>query len=330
MGSETPLDSINDSTSDYSLTGGCGGISVDLLSSRIETLGHSDVQRLEMGAPILLPAHFSHPRIPADLRAVVEKWPVHGWGRKHPSWSILTKQVHPNPLRPYTGQSDFIDILQAFQQAAEDAILRMVPAWRGALTPDRVSWRPLELSTRRVRWNARDDLFHIDHFPTRPTGGRRIVRFFFNACDGEDIVWSSTSPLKKLIEDGKAFGQPQVFQDMAGLRRQAVRNQPWWSGFQRQTGLHDAVVKLVHDHLKRDETFQEETVRKLRCFTPGSAWFALTDSCCHALLRGRWLVDITWFLEPDACQFPDLLPTNLLGTVSSPRSKTLLPLDKAA
>jgi hypothetical protein len=94
--------------------------------------------------------------------------------------------------------------------------------------------------------------------------------------------------------------------------------------------LHDAVVKLVHDHLKRDETFQEETVRKLRCFTPGSAWFALTDSCCHALLRGRWLVDITWFLEPDACQFPELLPTHLLGTVNRAASTPILPLDKAA
>lgn len=285
---------------------------------------------METGAPVLLPAHFSCPTIPADLRSVVENWPVQNWGRKNPSWSPITHKVHPQHLTPFSRQAEFMDLLKAFQQAAENAMLRLLPAWRGALTPDRVSWRPWELSTRRVRWNARDDLFHIDHFPTRPTGGRRIVRFFFNTCESEDIVWSSTLPLKKLIEDGAAFGTPRIFQDLSSLQKQATRNQPWWARFNRSSNPHDAVVKLVHDQLKRDEEFQEETVRKLRCFTPGSAWFALTDSSCHALLRGRWLVDITWFLEPHACQFPELLPTQLLGTGPRVPVTGVLPLDKAA
>ena len=41
-----------------------------------------------------------------------------------------------------------------------------------------MSYRPVEEATRKLRLKARNDLLHVDAFPTRPTNGWRILRCF--------------------------------------------------------------------------------------------------------------------------------------------------------
>ena len=80
-----------------------------------------------------------------------------------------------------------------------------------------VSFRPVEEATRRLRLTARNDLLHVDAFPSRPTQGWRILRVFANVNSSEPRVWVTSDPFPKLLERyGAEVGLP-------------VRERPWAS-----------------------------------------------------------------------------------------------------
>lgn len=275
------------------------------------------VQAFESGSVISVPHSPGFPQVAPELTQRVEKWPIRGWGLKNPTWDPMTRELHPKDLVHQPEAGTFVEFLHSFQQAAEKTLIQAMPHWKGALVRDRVSWRPWELATRRLRWNARDDFFHIDHFPRRPSLGRRLVRVFMNAGQADDIVWASTKPLDQLLEDGRRYGQPEVFRDLGAIRIEAKRNKSWWGRTDQSASLHDAVYKAIHDGLKRDEKFQEETIRKIHHFPPGAVWMAMTDLCCHSFLRGGWLVDATWFVPVEYCVHQQIAPAQLLGTITA-------------
>lgn len=296
-------------------------------SGKLDSAG---IQAFESGTIVSFKNQLDIPPLESALIDRIEAWPVKGWGLKNPTWDPSTRELHPKQLANQPEAAEFIRFLNSFYQAAEKRLIQAIPHWKGSLIPDRVCWRPWELATRRVRWNARDDFFHLDHFPKRPSKGNRIVRVFINAGRSDPIVWASTKPLNQLLEDGRKYGKPKVFSHLETIRREATRKNNWWGLADKEISIHDAVYKTIHDKLKRDEVFQEETIRKIYRFSPGSVWMAMTDSCCHSFLRGSWMVDATWFLPADLCIRQDLVPARLLGTIPTlPQSKAD-PLEKAA
>jgi hypothetical protein len=72
------------------------------------------------------------------------------------------------------------DLMAGISAAVIDWLGQLLPKYAEAWAPDRASLRPVEEATRALRHTARNDLLHIDNFPTRPTNGRRILRVFVN------------------------------------------------------------------------------------------------------------------------------------------------------
>lgn len=197
--------------------------------------------------------------------------------------------------------------------------------WLGSVTPryaagwqrDRASFRPEEEATRRLRQRARNDLLHIDAFPTRPTGGGRLLRLFANIHPAEERVWVTAETFPLLLE---RFG-PQV--GFPGKRR---------SGWARRMGR--AVLRLVdrrpertayddfmlrlHHVMKADYRFQEKGGRRFWKFAPGSAWLAFTDGISHAVLRGQFALEHTFVVPVGSLAEPALSPVKLFeGAVRS-------------
>lgn len=288
-------------------------------------------REFESGRVFALANPSGFPRPAPDLARRVESWPIRGWGLKNPTWDPRTRELHPGRLARQADASAMVGFLESFHLAAAETLLHAMPHLNGSLVPDRVSWRPWELATRLVRWNARDDLFHIDHFPKRPSMGRRVIRVFMNAGTEDEIVWANTNPLGQLLDDWRKYGQPFVFRDLGAVLRDAAgKDSRWWRP-QKGVSLHDAVFKAIHDRLKRDEAFQEGAARKIHRFPPGAVWMAMTDLCCHSFLRGSWLVDATWFLPIDACLHPELAPCKILGTITQEQRGTMrIPMENAA
>src|SRR5271165_5909162 len=76
---------------------------------------------------------------------------------------------------------------------------------------DRVSFRPEEEATRKLRLTARNDLLHVDAFPSRPTNGHRILRLFVNLNPTEVRVWATSDPFPRLlVRFGETVGLPRT------------------------------------------------------------------------------------------------------------------------
>src|SRR4051794_36148986 len=62
-------------------------------------------------------------------------------------------------------------VLADFARSLTDWLSGTLPRYAAAWRPDLVSYRPVEEATRKLRLKARNDLLHVDAFPTRPTNG---------------------------------------------------------------------------------------------------------------------------------------------------------------
>jgi hypothetical protein len=204
-------------------------------------------------------------------------------------------------------------LLATFSDAVTDWATRTLPRYAAAWRLDRVSYRPEEEATRTLRHKARNDLLHVDAFPSRPTQGHRILRVFANVNPSEPRVWVTSAPFARLLERyGEEAGLPgrQGADWFRQLRRELV--QIFRPGQPRRS-VYDAFMLRLHDYLKANDDFQERTPKRFWAFEPGSAWVAFTDVCSHAVLRGRYALEHSYFVAPEALALPEESPPALLA-----------------
>jgi hypothetical protein len=198
-------------------------------------------------------------------------------------------------------------VLGDFSRAVVAWVAEALPRYAGGCEPDRVSYRPEEEATRRLRHNARNDLIHVDAFPGRPARGRRILRVFANVNPSEPRVWATSDPLPVLV--------PRYRGEVEGrrsLRDAGARLLELFRGPEARRAPSDWFMLRLHDFLKANGRFQTKGNRRLWHFPPGSAWLAMTDACSHAVLRGRYAMEHSFFVSPSVLARPDLTPEALL------------------
>ena len=246
----------------------------------------------------------------------------------------LSKNISYDPARDKAHGFLQTSVLQAEAARAVFArFSREATAWLACVLPhyashwklDRGSYRPEEEATRRLRLIARNDLLHVDAFPNRPTQGHRILRVFANINPSEPRVWVTSEPFAKLLERyGPASGLPGTrhsgwLKQLGKSLLRALR-----PGKPRHSA-YDRFMLRFHDYLKMNEEFQERTPKKLWDFAPGAVWLAMTDACSHAVLRGRFALEHSYFIPPEALAVPDESPAALLQKACAGR-----PLNQAA
>jgi hypothetical protein len=203
-------------------------------------------------------------------------------------------------------------LLADFSKSTTQWVAQTLPQYSRGWQLDRVSFRPEEEATRRLRWTARNDLLHVDAFPSRPTNGWRILRVFANVNKTEPRIWITSDPFGKLLERfGPLVGLPgrdpsrwtrRLGQGMLGLFR--PNRQP-------RSDYDDFMIRF-HNFLKANEEFQERCPKKFWKFPPGSAWMVITDTASHAALRGRFALEHSYFLASETLSLPDESPAALL------------------
>jgi hypothetical protein len=197
--------------------------------------------------------------------------------------------------------------MERFANSAQAWLAELLPSYARGWRQDRVSFRPEEEATRRLRQSARNDLLHIDAFPTRPTGGQRILRLHVNMHPTEPRVWVTSDSFAELL--GR-FGDE--------LNRSG---NPWsWKvrqGFMKffQTGPrsseYDEFMLRLHHFLKGHDDFQDRARKKFHHFAPGTAWLSFTDGFCYAELRGRFILEHSFFVDTRDLVLPELAPVAL-------------------
>jgi hypothetical protein len=266
---------------------------------------------LERGEVLFYPsAPFALPR-EADHTFLLEQQ-LSSLGHKNISYDPATGKAS-GFVRQSAEQAERLrGLLAGFSRAVTDWVRKELRRFAGGLELDRVSYRPLEEATRRLRQTARNDLLHVDAFPNRPTNGQRILRVFANVNPSEPRVWVTSDPFGKLLERyGVAAGLPG--RHAMGLLDHV--RQGLFSIFhpgRRRRSAYDAFMLRFHDYLKNNEEFQERGPKRLWNFPPASVWLAITDTCSHAVLRGRFALEQSYFVAPAVLALPEESPPALL------------------
>jgi hypothetical protein len=196
-----------------------------------------------------------------------------------------------------------------------------VTRWAAATLPhyarhwrlDRVSYRPEEEATRKLRRSARNDLLHVDAFPSRPTNGWRILRIFVNLNPTADRVWVTSYPFAELLS---RYGREAVLpgaESATWSRRIAERLLSLLRPGHAHRSAYDAFMLRFHNWLKASDEFQKNTPKRTWHFQPGSAWMVITDTASHAVLGGRFALEHSYFLSPQSLALPDESPAALLS-----------------
>jgi hypothetical protein len=159
--------------------------------------------------------------------------------------------------------------------------------------------------------HARNDLLHIDAFPSRPTGGARILRLFANINPTDPRVWAISETFPSLLERfGQLVGLPRT--SGAGWARRLQRAALGLFQPERQRTPYDEFMLGLHHYLKEDQRFQETAPCRFKTFVPGSAWLAFTDGVSYAELRGQFALEHTFLVPVESLADPERAPLRLL------------------
>ena len=203
-------------------------------------------------------------------------------------------------------------ILAEFAERATHWLAGFLPRYASAWKLDRVSYRPLEESTRRLGWKSRNDLLHVDAFPSRPSHGCRILRLFANVNPTEPRVWATSYPFAELLRRyGAAAGLPDARPALAGQLKSTVLR--IFNPKRAHRSEYDAFMLRFHDHLKANAGFQEREPKCIWKFPSGGVWLAMTDTCSHAVLSGRYALEHSYFISPETLALPEESPAALLS-----------------
>jgi hypothetical protein len=187
---------------------------------------------------------------------------------------------------------------------------------------DYASCRPIEEEGRDMPLHRRNDLLHTDAFPTRPTKGRRILRFFHNIHPSRTRDWVLGEPFSSVV--GKfsparlALPRPDGMLSRMGKRLASATGLATLAPQWKRTP-YDEFMRRLHNAMKEDEQFQNTCSREYFQFAPGSSWMVYTDTVPHAVLAGQFALEQTLLVDPAAMVAPESAPLAVLEKMAGAR-----------
>jgi hypothetical protein len=210
------------------------------------------------------------------------------------------------------------DIMRRYSAEVARFLGQLLQPYAAHWMLDYASYRPEEEQGRDLPVHKRNDLLHVDSFPTRPMHGRRILRCFSNINPTAPRVWNTTEDFSVLAQQYAADA------GLAGFAaRGSARSNPLVRGVKKMFGLkgvdqsaYDRFMLRFHDYLKEKTDFQQNC-RKVRIeFPPGSTWICFTDSVAHAVLSGQYALEQTFIIGLRGLVTPEKAPIRVLEKIA--------------
>jgi hypothetical protein len=206
-------------------------------------------------------------------------------------------------------------IMRRYSQSVEGFLAGFLAPYQKRWTLDYASYRPIEEQGRDLSTRKRNDLLHTDAFPTRPTKGWRILRFFHNIHPARTRDWITGDPFAKVVGNFTPAKLPLPRPDGA-LTKAGKR-------LARATGLaslvpqwkrtpYDEFMMQLHNTMKEDGDFQGVCTKEYFQFAPGSSWMVFTETVPHAVLAGQYALEQTFLVDPAAMVMPGSAPLRVL------------------
>ncbi len=215
-----------------------------------------------------------------------------------------------------TGRSGDADtlrrVLRDYSRRVVAFAAALLPTYARAWRVDFASFRPQEEAGRRLAVRARNDLLHVDAFPTRPSRGDRILRVFTNIHPTSPRVWQTGESFEELAE---RFAVPSGL--LTRTRRQTLLRRA--RRLLRAVGLpvaprppYDEFMLAFHHFLKENRAYQDGARKTTLAFPPGSTWIVFTDMVSHAVLSGQYALEQTFIVARESLALPPKAPIAIL------------------
>ena len=209
-------------------------------------------------------------------------------------------------------------IMRGYSRQVVHFLTTFLAPYRAQWRLDYASFRPLEEQNRNLPLRRRNDLLHTDAFPTRPTHGARILRFFNNIHPSQTRDWVVGDPFAQTV---RQFSPSQIAPHPGNSASRAGKS------LARAFGLGKAIPALkrtpyddfmmrFHNFLKENQQYQSQTPRYPCQFPAGSSWMVYTDTLPHAVLAGQYALEQTFLVEPQALVQPESSPLRILEQIA--------------
>jgi hypothetical protein len=272
-------------------------------------------EMLERGQILL----FSEPpfRLPAEDREFLlgQKWSEL---RLHKNISYRSSD---DMVRGVSGDTATVNrlhsILRDYSAQVIECLTEFLAPYAAHWIVDFSSFRPIEEQGRNLPLHKRNDLLHVDAFPSRPTRGARILRVFTNLHPTKARVWETTGPFEALArEHAERAGLRQIAEHRSPLGR-TLGNWGRKLGF-RGAGRtpYDIFMLRFHDYLKENEAFQRTCPKARLEFVPLATWMVYTDGVAHAALSGQYALEQTFLIPPDSLVARESAPYRILEGIA--------------
>ena len=209
-------------------------------------------------------------------------------------------------------------IMRQYSKSVVEFLTGFLSPYQAKWQLDYASFRPHEEEGRDLPLRKRNDLLHTDAFPTRPTHGARILRFFNNIHPSRTRDWVVGDPFAMLV---KQFAPMEIAPSPDNALSRAAK------GLGRAVGLGGAIPAIkrspyddfmvrFHNFLKENSRFQVECAKYPWQFPSGSSWMVYTDTVPHAVLAGQYALEQTLMVKPEALVAPETSPLKVLEGIA--------------
>jgi hypothetical protein len=196
-------------------------------------------------------------------------------------------------------------VLARFADSAESLVKVLFPRYVGFLRRGFTSYRTARVEGRVTSWRKDDTRLHVDAFPSNPTGGMRLIRVFTNVNpEGLPRVWRVGEPFPRHAE--RFFPK-------------ARRPLPGWAWLLEHLGItksrrtdYDHYMGQLHDLGKADLDYQDSSPQRTFPFPAGTSWVVFSDQVLHAVMSGQFMLEQTFYLDPQHLVQPETGPLRVL------------------
>ncbi|WP_029631571.1 Kdo hydroxylase family protein [Zavarzinella formosa] len=205
--------------------------------------------------------------------------------------------------------ADLKVLIRRYSTTAQSFLNRLLAHYGPALKRERASLRPAKAEGRVQSWRKDDTRLHVDSFPSKPTGGRRILRLFCNVNpNGRPRTWRVGEP----FEDVAKRFWPEL-PAPGYINRQILSLFRVTKGFR---SAYDHYMLQLHDAMKADEEYQRTVSQETIHFPAGSAWACYADQVSHAAMAGQHQFEQTFSLPVEAMENAETSPLRTLERIA--------------
>ncbi len=214
------------------------------------------------------------------------------------------------------------EVMRRYSKSVEWFLAQFLAPYKQRWVLDYASYRPLEEKGRDLSVRRRNDLLHTDAFPTRPTRGWRILRFFHNIHPTRTRDWVIGEAFPKVV-GSFAPGKLSVPRPDSAIARGGkqlatatglAKLVPQW-----KRTPYDEFMMQLHNAMKENAAFQETCAKEYVEFAPGSSWMVYTETVPHAVLAGQYALEQTFLVDPAAMVTPESAPVAVLEKMTGAR-----------